>query len=111
MLRSFTVFSAPATYGEAFGLYVIEAMAAGAPVAQPRHAAFPELIAASRAGVLCEPNDPASLADAIETLLLDPPRARELGENGRRAARSLYSIDAMAQRMADVAAALVAAPH
>ena len=34
-LRSLTVMSAPALYGEAFGLYVIEAMASGVPSSNP----------------------------------------------------------------------------
>lgn len=38
-LRSISVFSVPALYGEAFGLYVIEALASGVPVVQPHHAA------------------------------------------------------------------------
>ncbi|HWD17855.1 MAG TPA: glycosyltransferase family 4 protein [Verrucomicrobiae bacterium] len=106
-LQSLTVFSAPATYGEAFGLYVAEAMAAGVPVAQPRHAAFPELIDATGGGVLCEPNNPDALADALESLLLDPARARALGENGRRGARAHYDIDIMAERMENVCAGLL----
>jgi len=106
-LQSLTVFSAPATYGEAFGLYVIEAMAAGIPVAQPRHAAFPELIAATGGGVLCDANDPDSLADALEELLLNPERARTLGGNGRRGARAHYGIETMAARIADLCGGLV----
>jgi hypothetical protein len=47
-LQGLTVFSVPALYGEAFGLYLIEALAAGVPVVQPRHAAFPELVASHR---------------------------------------------------------------
>jgi len=43
-LRSLSVFSVPATYGEAFGLYVLEAQATGVPVVQPRHGAFPEVL-------------------------------------------------------------------
>jgi glycosyltransferase involved in cell wall biosynthesis len=106
-LRSLTVFSAPATYGEAFGLYVVEAMAAGVPVVQPDHAAFPEIIRASGGGVLCAPNDAEGLAVAVEGLLLDPKRARALGESGQRAARAIYGIDKMAERMAGICAGLV----
>ena len=56
-LRSLSVFSVPALYGEAFGLYVIEALAAGVPVVQPRAAAFPELLEATGGGVLCATGD------------------------------------------------------
>ena len=96
-LRSLSVFSVPARYGEAFGLYVIEAMAAGVPVVQPRTAAFPELIEATGGGVLCAPGDPQALAEAIEGLLLNPVRARALGEAGRRAVCDRFSADAMAR--------------
>jgi glycosyltransferase involved in cell wall biosynthesis len=82
-LRSLSVFSVPALYGEAFGLYVIEALACGVPVVQPRHAAFPELIAATGGGLLRAPGDEAALADAIERLLLDPARSRSLCEAGQ----------------------------
>ncbi len=96
-LQGLTVFSVPANYGEAFGLYVIEALAAGVPVVQPRTAAFPEILAATGGGVLCEPNDAKSLADALEELLLNPESARALGEAGRRAVTEKFSAEAMAQ--------------
>src|SRR5213075_1163763 len=83
-LQSLSVLSVPATYGESFGLYVIEALAAGVPVVQPRHAVFPELLEATKGGILCEPDDPEALAVAVEGLLLDPERARALGEQGRQ---------------------------
>jgi glycosyltransferase involved in cell wall biosynthesis len=98
-LKSLTIFSVPAVYGEAFGLYVIEALAAGVPVVQPRTAAFPELIETTSGGVLCEPQSPTALAAAIEALLLDPPRARALGESGRRAVFEKFSAEAMAREM------------
>ena len=96
-LQALTVFSVPANYGEAFGLYIIEAMAAGVPVVQPRTAAFPEILAATGGGVLCELNEAKSLADALEALLLDPARARALGEAGRRAVSEKFSAEAMAR--------------
>jgi len=98
-LRSLKVFSVPARYGEAFGLYLIEALAAGVPVVQPRHAAFPEIIEATGGGVLCEPGSPEVLATAIEGLVVDPAKARALGEAGRRAVFQEYSIGRMADRL------------
>ena len=98
-LRSLTVFSVPALYGEAFGLYVIEALAAGVPVVQPRCASFPELVAATGGGVLCEPRSATALADAVEALVLDPARARQLGEAGRQAVAKSFSVRAMAEGM------------
>ncbi|HZV36713.1 MAG TPA: glycosyltransferase family 4 protein, partial [Verrucomicrobiae bacterium] len=96
-LRSLSVFSVPALYGEAFGLYVIEALASGVPVVQPHHAAFPELVELSGGGVLCEPGKPKALADALETLLLDPFRPGALGAAGRKSVEEKFSAEAMAK--------------
>ncbi len=95
-LRSLSIFSVPALYGEAFGLYLIEALAAGVPVVQPRSGAFPELIEATGGGVLCNPGDPQALADSIEELLLNPARARSLRDTGRSAVFERFSAAAMA---------------
>jgi len=105
-LQTLSVLSVPATYGESFGLYVIEAMACGVPVAQPRHAAFPELIEATGGGVLCEPDDPQALADAIESLLNDPHEARRMGERGRQAVLREFSAERMAQNFSHVVESL-----
>jgi len=96
-LESLSVFSVPAGYGEAFGLYVIEAMAAGVPVVQPRTASYPELIEATGGGVLCEPGDAKSLADALETLLLDSTKARAIGDAGRNAITNRFTVGRMAE--------------
>jgi glycosyltransferase involved in cell wall biosynthesis len=102
-LKSLDVFSVPALYGEAFGLYVIEALAAGIPVVQPRHAAFLELVAATRGGILCEPNAD-SLAEKIAELLSSPVQIRLLGETGKKTVFEKFSIEKMAREMADVLA-------
>jgi glycosyltransferase involved in cell wall biosynthesis len=95
--RSLSVFSVPALYGEAFGLYLLEALASGVPVVQPRHAAFPELIEATGGGVLCDPGNAQSLADSIETLLSNPILARGLATSGRNAVQENFSVERMAQ--------------
>jgi len=100
--QSLSVFSVPATYGEAFGLYVLEALASGVPVVQPRHAAFPELIEATGGGMLCEPGDPESLADATEKLLSNPIISGNMAADGRKAVLEKYSAARMAQNLLDV---------
>jgi glycosyltransferase involved in cell wall biosynthesis len=97
--RRLTVLSVPAMYGEAFGLYILESLAAGIPVVQPRHAAFPELVRETGGGILYEPGRVEALGEALEGLLADPARARQLGETGRQAVRARFSIEAMAQGM------------
>jgi glycosyltransferase involved in cell wall biosynthesis len=97
-LRALTLLSVPATYGEAVGLYLIEAMAAGVPIVQPRTAAFPEIVEASGGGVLYEPGSATALADAWEALLDDPARLRVLGQRGRAAVEGEFSLVRMAER-------------
>ena len=98
-LRSLTVFSVPALYGEAFGLYLLEAWAAGVPVVQPEHAAFPEMVRSTGGGVLSTPGEVGALADAIEGLLLDPSRHRRLARAGHTAAHERFSAEAGAREM------------
>jgi glycosyltransferase involved in cell wall biosynthesis len=95
--RDLTVFSVPATYGEAFGLYVIEAIASGVPVVEPRHGAFPELIEATGGGILCEPDNVESLATALESLLLDGERCDQLIKTGVANVRARFSATKMAE--------------
>lgn len=93
-----TVFSVPATYGEAFGLYVIEAAASGVPFVQPDHGAFPELVEATQGGMLCPPDDPKALADHLESLLNDDERREQMSKNGSNRARQEFSATRMAER-------------
>ncbi len=109
-LRSLDVFSVPATASEAFGLYVIEAMAAGVPVVQPRAWAFPEIVG-ERAGVLFDPGKnedgtALALADALEEILRDPARLRACGAAAQELAREKFSLRGMASSFAQLAASL-----
>lgn len=96
-LRQLDVFSVPTTYREPKGLFVLEALAAGVPVVQPRHGAFPEILAATGGGLLTAPEDPAALAHALCEVLSDPAQRRQLGETGRRAVHERFHAQAMAQ--------------
>jgi glycosyltransferase involved in cell wall biosynthesis len=101
-LGELSVFSVPATYGEAFGLYVVEALASGVPVVQPDHGAFPELVTVTGGGLLCRPDDAASLADQLEVVLKDESLRDQLVNRGRAAARNEFTAARMAERFEEV---------
>ena len=113
-LRSLDVFSVPATASEAFGLYVIEALAAGVPVVQPRAWAFPEIVGET-CGVLFEPGAnlegaAIALADALEKILGEPARLRALGTGVKEVAREKFSLRAMAASFVRLAESVGAKP-
>ena len=101
-LSSLTVLSVPGTGQTAFGLYVLEALAAGVPAVQPRAGAFPELIEPTGGGLLYDPVEPGALERALAAILDDPARARELGRRAREGAARHFSVDAMAEAYLDV---------
>ncbi len=107
-LRSLDVFSVPATYPEAFGMYLVEALAAGVPVVQPRFASFPEFVETTGGGVLYDPADKYGLADALERLLLNPGEISRLGATGQRAAHESFSAARMAQEVAEAILSAIA---
>ena len=90
------VLAVPSPYREPKGLYLLEAMACGVPVAQPDHGAFPELIARTGGGVLSKSERPEHVADALYELWKDPARARELGRRGAEGVRNHYTVTHMA---------------
>ncbi len=75
--------AAPSTWLEAFGLVVVEAMAAGVPTVAAAHGAFPELVEDGVTGLLHQPGDPASLADRLRSVVSDRARNREMGDAAR----------------------------
>ena len=50
---------------------------------------FPDIVIPGKTGYLSKPSDPKSIADAIETIIANPAKAKELAENGRNYLRDL----------------------
>jgi len=92
-LRSLSLLSVPEKQPAAYGLYVLEALAAGVPVVQPRSGVFPELIEMTGGGLLYEPDNVHELTHVIERLLLDPHRTAELGRKGREAVFEKFDVE------------------
>ena len=107
-LNGLDVFSVPCTYDEPKGLSLLEAMAAGVPVVQPRRGAFPEIIGRTSGGLLAATNDAAGLADAIYNLWKAPELSADLGSKGAKNVREHYSVACMAWRAAEVYQAVAA---
>jgi glycosyltransferase involved in cell wall biosynthesis len=98
-LQSLSVLSVPERQPIAYGMYVLEALAAGVPVVEPASGVFPELLEMTGGGVLCEPNSADALAAAMEPLLLKPDYARKLGKQGRDAVFERFNIEQTAREM------------
>jgi len=78
---------------------LIEAMAAGLPVVATKVGGVPDLVAEEKTGLLVPPRDGGALSRAIETLLGDANRRREMGRLGREAVYPLNSDAALVDRM------------
>ena len=95
-LNGLHVLSVPAPYREPKGLYVLESLANGVPVVQPRHGAYPELIEATGGGLLVEPDSAEALAVGLEELMENEEMRLELGRVGRLAVREAFGDEVMA---------------
>jgi phosphatidyl-myo-inositol alpha-mannosyltransferase len=97
-LRSVDIYCAPNLLGESFGVVLIEALAAGAPIVASDLDAFVRVLEDGEAGVVVRRGDPTALADALCGLLADPARMAELSARGARAA-AVYDWDVLARRI------------
>ncbi|MEW2448497.1 glycosyltransferase [Streptomyces parvulus] len=90
---------APSTWLEAFGLVVVEAMAAGVPAVAAGHGAFTELVEDGVTGLLHRPGEPASLAACLRRITVEAPRNREMGRAARRRYERGFSPDVGLERL------------
>ena len=103
LLTHARVFACPSVY-EPLGIVNLEAMACEAPVVASAVGGIPEVVVDGVTGLLVayDPADPGALetglADAINSLVADPARAKAMGLAGRARAIADFSWDAIAQR-------------
>ncbi len=97
-----TVLSVPVLKGEAFGLYQVESIASGIPVAQPALGAFPEIVNTTGGGVIYSPNSPTALANALSELFSDPARIARLSQDGRNSVLNTFNIENLTAKMIGV---------
>jgi glycosyltransferase involved in cell wall biosynthesis len=91
-LRTLDVLSVPAPYDEPKGVFLLEAMASGVPVVQPRRGSFTEMVEKTGGGLLVKPGDPEALAEGLYALWSDHARRQTLADRAYAGVRQHYSI-------------------
>ncbi len=97
-----SVLSVPVRNGEAFGIYLAEAMASGIPVVQPALGAFPEIIETTGGGLTCGENTPQKLAVALEKVLGDKKLLAEMSLKARKGVEEKFNINKQAKKLTDI---------
>jgi glycosyltransferase involved in cell wall biosynthesis len=110
-LQTLDLLSVPATYDEPKGVFLLEAMASGVPVVQPRRGSFTEIVENTGGGLLVAPNDPAALADGLFALWQDRAKADALGARGFAGVRAHYSVAHSADIQLGVYDSMIARPR
>ncbi|MDQ1699093.1 MAG: alpha-maltose-phosphate synthase [Frankiaceae bacterium] len=113
LLSSSTVFVCPSVY-EPLGIVNLEAMACGIPVVASDVGGIPEVVVGGETGVLVPyaaadaTAYEAGLATAIDSVLDDPGRARDMGSAGRARAEANFSWTTIAEQTVAIYAAVTA---
>lgn len=77
---------------------ILEAQATATPVIATRVGGVPEVVTDGKTGILCEPNQPSDLSNAVECLAKNPSRWDLLGDSGRFAVEDEFSWESMFDR-------------
>jgi len=101
-LKNISVLSVPERRSPAFGLYFIESLACGVPVAQPDTGVFAEILGQISKDMLYKPNNPEALAETLEKILSDDNYADRLGSEGRRAVIEKFNADKSARELVSI---------
>lgn len=84
---------------EQFGYAMVEASASGIPVISTKTGSIEDVVINRRTGILTEPNNPKSLAEALAALIDNPEKRREMGFEGRQFAVNNFSHEIIAQKL------------
>jgi glycosyltransferase involved in cell wall biosynthesis len=101
LLAGSDIYCQPNIEPDAFGLSLIEAMAAGLPVVTSALGGAKEIVDET-CGVLVAPRDSATLASALSALLRNRSHRERLGANGPARARALCDPAAQMPRIAEI---------
>jgi glycosyltransferase involved in cell wall biosynthesis len=101
IIRSFDIFAFP-SFGEGFGMVLLEAMAWGKPVVASDVIAIPEIVLDGVTGLLAPPHDPEKLASALVRLIKDENLRLDLGGAGQRRVETRFTVERMVRQTVEV---------
>ena len=99
---SIDIMSVPVRKHDGYGLYILEANAAGVPVVQPESGAFPEIISKTKGGITYSPDTVQELAATLVRLLEDNSLRASLGKAGRENVLKELSLSRMSEGLSVV---------
>lgn len=106
-LKELTLMCVPEKEEAAYGLFAMEAQAAGVPVVVPKTGIFPEMIELTGGGVIVEFNSSLVFAAVLEPMLLDPYSTHKLGQAGRRGVSKHFEVEKTAANLIDLLSSVV----
>jgi len=96
------IMSVPVRKHDGYGLYILEANAAGVPVVQPETGAFPEIIEKTQGGITYSPDSTEALCSSLVKLFENSILRSSLGEKGRENVLKELSLSGMSDRLSVV---------
>jgi len=81
------------TLNDCFPLVILEAMASSLPIISTNEGAIPSLVIPSQNGYLVKKNCSQALADAIQLLIVQPEKRKEMGVESRKLYENFYNLD------------------
>jgi glycosyltransferase involved in cell wall biosynthesis len=107
MYAAMDIFVLASSCDEAFGMVLIEAMAAGKPLIGTTVGGIPEIVEDGVSGILVPPHEPEGLARAISRYIDDQEFSTKVAREGKRVVQSRFSDEAMGNRFEAMLKALI----
>jgi glycosyltransferase involved in cell wall biosynthesis len=88
--------------GEGFGMVFLEAMACAKPTIGGAHGGIPDIVEDGVTGLLVPHGDAGRLTQALESILNNPSRARDMGARGRERVQKEYTFGEFQSRLVQI---------
>jgi glycosyltransferase involved in cell wall biosynthesis len=101
ILQCMDIFALP-SFGEGFGLVLLEAMACSKPVVATDVMSIPEIVQPGKTGFLVPAQDVSALAEALDTLIANPGLWDQFGKAGFQRVKREFTVERMVRKTAEV---------